>query len=47
MKVELFPFQKRALANIRMKTAEGVIIGRMPHRWFPLLHLLVQVRQLL
>lgn len=23
MKVELFPFQKRALADIRMKTAEA------------------------
>ena len=24
MKVELFPFQKRALADIRMKTAEAM-----------------------
>ena len=39
MRVELFPFQKRALADIRMKTAEAMVATteHMRRRWFPLL----------
>lgn len=46
MKVELFPFQKRALADIRMKTAEAMAAttGHTLRRWSLLLRLPVQAR---
>ena len=46
MRVELFPFQKRALADIRMKTAEAM--GSYHRTHAPqVVSLLVRVRRLL